>query len=224
VRKVVRKNGGSALLCDTPLVEKITRAVVAATELPVTAKIRLGWSTASMNYMEVCQLLEEAGVCAITIHGRTRDQLFQGTADWTPIAEVKARASVPIIGNGDVWNGEDYLRIRRETGCDGVMIARAAIGNPFIFEALKAADRGEAYERPQVERVVDVILEHLDREIALKGYRVGLNRMKRHFSSYLKGYPAVSDLRKRVFDTNDRDAVVAAFEDYRRWYRGREAA
>jgi nifR3 family TIM-barrel protein len=224
VKKVVKKNGGSALLCDTPLVERITRAVVAATELPVTAKIRLGWSTASLNYMEVCQLLEEAGVCAITIHGRTRDQLFHGTADWTPIAEVKAKAAVPIIGNGDVWSGEDYRRMRQETGCDAVMVARAAIGNPFIFEAMRAADAGQPYERPEVERVVGVILEHLDREIALKGYRVGLNRMKRHFSSYLKGYPAASELRKRVFATDDRDAVVVAFEDYRRWYRSRKAA
>jgi len=224
VKKVVKKNGGSALLCNVPLVEEITRAVVESTRVPVTAKIRLGWSTNSMNYMEVCQMLEEAGACAITIHGRTRDQLFRGSADWEPIAEVKAAATVPIVGNGDVCSGDDYLRMRRETGCDAVMIARAAIGNPFVFEEMKAAEENRPYQPPTVAQIIDVILDHLDREIALKGARVGMNRMKRHFSSYLKGYPNVAELRKRVFATSDRPTIVAAFEDYRKAHHDRRAA
>jgi tRNA-dihydrouridine synthase B len=215
VKKVVKKNGGSALLCNVPLMEDIVRAVVEATALPVTAKTRLGWSQGSLNYLETTQMLQEAGACAITMHGRTRDQKFTGIADWTPIAEMKDVAEVPVIGNGDVWNGEDYRRIKSETGCDAVMIARAAIGNPFVFEEIDAVRRGIDHQPPDVDRVVTVLVDHLDREIALKGPRTGMNRMKRHFAAYLKGCPGVAELRKRVFATNDRDEVVAAFEDYR---------
>jgi tRNA-dihydrouridine synthase B len=220
VKKVVKRNGGSALLCNVPLMEQIVTAVVAATDLPVTAKIRLGWSEGSQNYMETTKMLEEAGACAITIHGRTRDQKFSGVADWGPIAEVRAVARVPIIGNGDVWNGADYLRIKQETGCDSVMIARAAIGNPFIFEEIHAAERGEEWHSPDVDRVVVTLLDHMEREIDLKGPRTGLNRMKRHFASYLRGYPDVAELRKRVFATNDLAEVRGAFEDYRAVHSG----
>jgi len=224
VKKIVKRNGGSALLCNVPLMEDIVKAVVMATTLPVTAKIRIGWSSTSLNFMETTQMLEEAGACAITIHGRTRDQLFNGQADWEPIARVKEVATVPIIGNGDVVDGESYLRMRRETGCDAVMIARAAIGNPWIFEEIGAAESGRPWRRPDVGRVVDTLLDHLDREIALKGPRVGLNRMKRHFSSYLKGYPGAAQLRKEVFSQPDRAAVEAVFRRYRETHAGQVAA
>ena len=220
VKKVVKRNGGSALLCNVPLMEEIVRAVVEATSLPVTAKTRLGWSTKSLNYLETTQMLEEAGACAITMHGRTRDQKFTGIADWRPIAEMKEVAEVPIIGNGDIWNAEDYLRIKAETNCDAVMIARAAIGNPFVFEEIRAAKRGEDHEPPSVERVVEVLLDHIDRELALKGPRTGMHRMKRHFTTYLKGCPGVADLRKQVFATNDRDVIEAAFRRYRDEHAG----
>jgi tRNA-dihydrouridine synthase B len=220
VKKVVKRNGGSALLCNVPLMEEIVVAVVEATALPVTAKIRLGWSTGSMNYMETTKMLEESGACAITIHGRTRDQKFAGVADWGPIGEVKSVATVPIIGNGDVWNGADYRRLRDETACDSVMIARAAIGNPFIFEEVGAAHRGEAWRPPDVDRVVTTLLDHMERELELKGPRTGLNRMKRHFASYLRGYPRVAELRKQVFSTNEIPGIRQAFEDYRAAHAG----
>lgn len=224
VKKVVKRNGGSALLCNVPLMEDIVRSVVMATTRPVTAKIRIGWSSNSLNFMETTQMLEEAGACAITIHGRTRDQRFEGHADWEPIARVKEAAGVPIIGNGDVVDGASYLRIRRETDCDAVMIARAAIGNPWIFEEIEAAEAGRPWRRPDVGRVVDTILDHLDREIALKGPRVGLNRMKRHFSSYLKGYPGAAQLRKEVFSQADRAGVEDVFRRYREAHAGQVAA
>ncbi len=214
VKKVVRKNGGSALLCDLPLMERIVRAVVASTNLPVTAKTRLGWSRDRLNYLETTRMLEEAGVCAITMHGRTREQRFTGVADWRPIAEMKAVARVPVIGNGDVWSAEDYLRIKSETGCDAVMVARAAIGNPFVFEEIRAAVAGRPYEPPTVGRVVEVALVHLDRELALKGPRTGMNRMRRHFSTYLKGCPSAAALRKALFAVDDRDAVRQILQDY----------
>ncbi|RKZ18268.1 tRNA dihydrouridine synthase DusB [bacterium] len=220
VRKIVKRNGGSALLCNLPLMDEIVRAVVAATDIPVTAKIRLGWSDGSVNYMETTRMLEEAGACAITIHGRTREQKFSGSADWGPIGEVKAAATVPIIGNGDVFSGADYLRLRAETGCDAVMIARAAIGNPFIFDEITAAMNGAPWQPPAVDRVVTTLLDHMQREIALKGPRTGLNRMKRHFASYLRGYPRVAELRKAVFASNDIPTIRSAFEDYRSAHAG----
>ena len=176
-----------------------------------------------LNYAETCAMLEEAGACAITMHGRTRDELFRGVADWTPIAEVKAVAKIPIIGNGDVVTGEDYLRIKSETACDAVMVARGAIGNPFIFEEMHAAARGEAFEMPDVNRVVTVLMDHLAREIELKGLTTGINRMKKHFASYLRGRPRAAELRKRVFSTDSREEIEAAFEDYRNSH-GRQAA
>jgi tRNA-dihydrouridine synthase B len=215
VKKVVKKNGGSALLCNVPLMEQIVRAVVAATRLPVTAKIRIGWSHDSLNHLEVTRMLEEAGVCAVTVHGRTRDQKFTGRADWSAIAQVKAVARVPIVGNGDVWTGEDFLRMKRETGCDAVMIARGAIGNPWIFGEVKAARRGLAWSPPTVGQVVDAIIDHLDREIALRGERNGILRMRRQMSNYLKGYPGVAELRRMVFELLQRGAIVEAFDRFR---------
>ena len=220
VKKVVKRNGGSALLCNLPLMEQIVAAVVEAVELPVTAKIRLGWSRESLNYMETTRMLEENGACAITMHGRTRDQKFSGVADWGPIAEVKSVATVPVIGNGDVRSGADFLRMKAETGCDAVMIARAAIGNPFIFTEIRAARDGACAEAPDVDRVVETLLDHLDREIVSKGPRTGLNRMKRHFASYLRGYPEVAELRRQVFATNDIEVIRRAFGDYRRAHPG----
>lgn len=215
VKKVVKRNGGSALLCNVPLMEEIVRAVVEATELPVTAKTRLGWSNGQLNYLETTQMLQEAGACAITMHGRTREQRFGGVADWSPIAEMVEIAEVPIVGNGDVWCADDFLRLKRETGCDAVMVARGAIGNPFLFEEIRAAREGEPYRAPDVSRVVDVLLDHLGREMELKGRRTGLFRMRRHFVSYLKGYPEASALRKRVFGTEDPDEVRQIFLEYR---------
>jgi len=214
VKKVVKRNGGSALLCNLPLMREIVAAVIEAVDLPVTAKIRLGWSEGTVNYMETTRMLEETGACAITVHGRTRDQGFRGTAEWEPIARIKEAASVPIVGNGDVWNAGDYLRLRRETGCDAVMIARGAIGRPWIFTEIKAALRDRPWHAPDLDGVVARVIDHLDREIALKGERQGVKRMRRQLACYLKGFPGASALRGRVFDENDREGVVAVLRDF----------
>jgi len=215
VKKVVKRNGGSALLCNVPLMQQIVSEVVRAVSLPVTAKIRIGWSRDQLNYLEVTRMLEEAGACAITVHGRTRDQLFTGEADWKPIAEMVEIASVPIIGNGDVVCADDYLRMKRETGCDAVMIARGAIGNPFVFEEICAREEGLEWSAPTVARIIDTMIEHLDGEIELKGAHTGMMRMRKHFSHYLKGHPGVSSLRKRVYEEEERDRVVALLLEYR---------
>jgi tRNA-dihydrouridine synthase B len=195
--------------------QEIVEAVVRAVSLPVTAKIRIGWSHDQLNYLEVTEMLQEAGACAITVHGRTRDQLFTGVADWRPIAEMVEVAKVPIIGNGDVVCADDYCRMKRETGCDAVMIARGAIGNPFVFEEIRAREEGSPWSPPKVARIIDTMIEHLDGEIELKGAHTGMMRMRKHFSHYLKGHPGVSSLRKRVYQETERDSVVALLLDYR---------
>jgi len=216
VKKVVKRNGGSALLADLPLMREIVEEVVQAVDLPVTAKIRIGWTYTRPNYLEVTRMLEEAGVCAITVHGRSRDQFFTGEADWQPIAEMVGASRLPIIGNGDVFNADDWFRMKEETGCAAVMIARGAIGNPFIFEEIRARSEGRAYRPPEVAKVVEVMIEHLDREIELKGPHTGMMRMRKHFSHYLKGRPQVAELRKRIYQETERDAVVAILRDYAR--------
>jgi tRNA-dihydrouridine synthase B len=214
VKKVVKKNGGSALLCNVPLMEDIVRAVVEAVDLPVTAKIRLGWSTGSMNYMETAAMLEEAGACAVTVHGRTRDQGFRGEAAWDPIAQITAAASIPVVGNGDVCSAEDFMRMKQETHCDAVMIARGAIGNPWIFREIKAALNGDAWQPPSLTERVRTVIDHLDAEIELKGEHTGVKRMRRQMSCYLKAFPGASALRQATFEHYDRDGVVGVLEDF----------
>ncbi|NNF07639.1 MAG: tRNA dihydrouridine synthase DusB, partial [Candidatus Eisenbacteria bacterium] len=171
VKKVVKRNGGSALLCNTPLMEDIVRAVVNAVSVPVTAKIRLGWSKGTVNYLETTKMLEEAGACAITIHGRTRDEAFRGIANWDPIAEAKDNVSVPIIGNGDVWNYEDFAEIKERTQCDAVMVARGSIGNPWIFDEIKSNLQGGEWTPPTLEELFRKVVDHMHREVALKTER-----------------------------------------------------
>ena len=214
VKKVVKRNGGSALLADLPLMQEIVEDVVQAVDLPVTAKIRIGWTYRQLNYREVAQMLEESGICAITVHGRSRDQFFTGSANWRPIAELVETSRVPIIGNGDVFSAADYLRMKAETACDAVMIARGAIGNPFIFEEINERNEGRDVHQPSAQRVIEVMIEHLDREIQLKGAHTGMMRMRKHFSHYLKGRPKVAELRKRIYQETERDAVVAILREY----------
>ncbi len=214
VKKIVKRNGGSALLCNLPLMQEIVEAVVAAVEVPVTAKIRIGWSRTSLNYLEVTPMLEEAGACAVTVHGRTRDQLFNGEADWKSIAEMVEIARVPVIGNGDVFCGDDYFRMKAETGCESVMIARGAIGNPFIFEEIETREAGGEWTQPDIGTIVATMIDHLDAEIGLKGDFTGMMRMRKHFSNYLKGHPGVSALRQRIFQMTDREPVVELLRSY----------
>ena len=214
VKKVVKKNGGSALLCNVPLMKDIVETVVRAVQLPVTAKIRLGWSAGSQNFMETTAMLQEAGACAVTVHGRTRDQGFRGAAAWDPIGQIKAAAAIPVIGNGDVCGAQDYLHMKRETGCDAVMIARGAIGNPWIFEEIKCAIQGRAWSAPTLPERVHTVIEHLDAEIDLKGERTGVKRMRRQMSCYLKGFPGASALRQATFEHASRDGVVGVLEEF----------
>jgi tRNA-dihydrouridine synthase B len=196
VRKVAGKGGGAGLLRTPDLLEAMARAVVTAVSLPVTAKVRLGWDTASINVLEIAARLESAGVSAISVHARTRCQRFRGVADWRWIARVKQAVSLPVIGNGDVWEPADAERMFLETGCDAVMIGRAAMGNPWIFARTRAyLTTGRCPPPPAYAERVAVILEHLRDAAEVKGERRAVIEMRKHYRGYLRHLPGAARLR-----------------------------
>jgi len=199
VRKIVTKNGGSAVLKDTRLLHRICARVVARSQVPVSAKIRSGWdkSTAA-TLREVGRAIEEAGVSAIAIHARTKRQAFQGKANWELIRILKDAVSIPVIGNGDVVDAASYFRIKAETGCDAVMVGRGAIGNPWVFEEIHAAISGRDFESPTPRERVRVLLDHVRQAVAHLGEPNGLVLTRKIMAAYLKRLRNVRDLRGKL--------------------------
>lgn len=214
-KKVVKRGGGSALMRDLSLIEEIGRAVVAATPIPVTAKLRSGWSDTVV--VEACLQLEQAGVAAVTIHPRTQKMGFKGRADWRLIAEVKRALKIPVIGNGDIAAPADARRMFEETGCDLVMIGRAAQGNPWIFSRTIAQLRtGVDVPPPTNAERLALCIRHLDLQARHYGEHVAVYTMRKHIASYLKGVPNVAEFRDQLFRKNDIGEVRAdllAFAD-----------
>ncbi len=199
VPKVVKNGDGAALLKSPDKVYDVLSAVKAATDKPVTVKIREGFDDDCINAVEVAKAAEAAGVSAICVHGRTREQFYSGKADWDIIAEVKKNVGIKVIGNGDVFKAEDGIAMMKETGCDAVMVARGALGNPFIFRDLRALYRyGERPEPPTPEERSRVMLEHFDRLIELKGEYRAVREMRKHAGWYTKGMPGAAALRGRI--------------------------
>jgi len=208
-KKVVKKCGGSALLADLPLLEAIVRRVVDACPLPVTAKIRSGWDLSSVNYDEVGLLLQEAGVGWVTLHGRTRSQKFTGEANWDHIAGLFETLDIPVIGNGDVVDGDSYLRMVRHTRCHAVMIGRGSMGNPWIFRQMKAAAEGRDCPPPTVTEIFDVVERHVEAIGRLRGNRIGSKLVRKHVVRYLRGFPGAAIMRRRLFETETAEEMLA---------------
>jgi len=201
VKKVVCKGAGAAVLKDIDLMIRLTKAVIKSTSIPVTVKTRLGWDFDSINIIEVAERLQDVGVQALSIHGRTRSQLYKGEADWSWIEKVKnnSRMHIPIFGNGDVDSPEKALEYKNRFGIDGIMIGRAAIGYPWFFREVKHFfNTGERLDPPTFEERLDVIKEHLRASLKWKGPRVGIFEMRRHYANYLKGIPNVKPLRTKL--------------------------
>lgn len=201
VKKVVCKGAGAAVLKDVAAMTRLTSAVVKSTSLPVTVKTRLGWDDQSKNIEEVALRLQDAGIRALTIHGRTRAQLYKGEADWTLIAKVKEnpRIHIPIFGNGDIDSPEKARLYRDRYGVDGLMIGRAAIGYPWIFNEIKYyLQTGEHLPPPDIEKRIGAIRDHLLRSIEWKGPVVGILEMRRHYTNYLKGFPHIKEFRNQL--------------------------
>ena len=201
VHKIVANGEGSALMKTPDLAGRVTEAAVRGAKdagIPVTVKIRAGWDKESVNAVEVAKILESAGASAITVHGRTRSQMYSGESDNEIIAKVKAAVKIPVIGNGDVTSGESALKMIKETSCDGIMIGRGAIGNPWIFEEIRAAIRGEQFTSPTKEKVIDTALLEVRGMIDEKGERVGIAEAKKHLCKYVKGFRGATEVRGKL--------------------------
>jgi tRNA-dihydrouridine synthase B len=201
VKKVVCKGAGAAVLKDVPLMVRLTQAVVKSTSLPVTVKTRLGWDDASINIEEVAERLQDVGTKALSIHGRTRSQMYKGTADWKLIAKVKnnQRIHIPIFGNGDIDSPEKAMEYKNRYGVDGIMIGRAAIGYPWIFNEVKHYLRtGEYLPEPTIQQRVAVIQRHLYKSVEWKGNSLGILEMRRHYTNYLKALPYIKEFRNQL--------------------------
>lgn len=199
VPKVVKNKEGSALMKNPRLVYDLVSAVVKAIEKPVTVKIRKGFDDEHVNAVEIAKIIEEAGASAVAVHGRTREQYYSGKADWEIIRQVKEAVSIPVIGNGDVASGEKAIAMREQTGCDGVMIARGAQGNPWIFSELLEYERtGRLPDRPDVEEIKQTMLRHARLQIEYKGDFTGIREMRKHVAWYTKGLHGAARLRDQI--------------------------
>ena len=201
MKKIAGRGAGSGMMRDVPLMVEMTRRIVDAVKLPVTVKTRLGWDDDTKNIEEVALRLQDVGISALTIHGRTRAQLYKGEADWTLIGKIKNNPAIriPIIGNGDVDSGEKAKAMFDRYGVDGIMIGRATYGRPWIFKEVKHyLQTGETMPQPTVIERVAIAKEHLAKSIEIKGERVGILEMRRHLSNYFKGLPDFKDTRMKL--------------------------
>lgn len=213
VRKHVLRGECAGLLKDLKKMESIISAVVKATRLPVTVKTRLGWSQERMEILNVAKMVEQCGAKALTVHCRTRCQGYRGHADWTWLEKIKKIISIPLIGNGDVTSAEDVAKMF-ETGCDGVMIGRGAIANPWIFkEAKHYLKTGTALPLPSINQRMDLCIKHLKDAVAHRG-NSAIYPFRKHYIGYIKGLPHVSSLRSDLMQLTDVDAVVARLQRY----------
>lgn len=223
VKKVVCKGAGAGVLKDVDLMVRLTKAVIRSTSLPVTVKTRLGWDENSINIDEVAERLQDIGVQALTVHARTRAQMYKGHSDWSHIERIKnnPRISMPIFGNGDIDSPEKALEYKNKYGLDGMMIGRAAIGYPWIFNEIKHYfATGERMALPTLEDRIEAARNHLIWSMEWKGEHVGIVEMRRHYTNYFKGIPHFKEHRTKLVTLNDHNALLAVFDEIRQDYAG----
>ena len=215
VRKIVSKNGGSAVLKDVGLLERICRRVVEKSRVPVSAKIRAGWANSADDHIaEIGRVIEGAGVSMIAVHARTKEQAFKGKADWRIIKALKDTVSIPVVGNGDVANPESYFRMKEETGCDAVMIGRAAIGNPWVFEEVSAAIDGRGFDPPTARERVSAMLEHVRLAVEFYGEMLGMISTRRMMAAYLKRMPNAREIRSKIMACEEFTLLESLMHEY----------
>jgi nifR3 family TIM-barrel protein len=211
VPKIVGNGEGSALMKSPELIEKIVSALVSVCDRPVTVKIRKGFDDASINAVECALAAQSGGAAAVTVHGRTRQQFYSGKADWDIIRKVREAVSIPVIGNGDVVDAKSARRMFDETGCDAVMVARAAQGNPFIFREIRSFfETGHACDRPSPREVYDTVIRHADMQLQYKGEYIGIREMRKHVSWYTTGMPGSARFRNEINQMTDMESLKRA--------------
>lgn len=223
VKKVTCKLAGAGILQDIPRMIALTKEIVDATNLPVTVKTRLGWDEDTKYIVEVAERLQDVGIQAISIHGRTRKQMYKGEADWTLISEVanNPRMHIPVFGNGDIDSPQKAMEYRNRYGVDGIMIGRASIGNPWIFREIKHYFKtGEIHEPPTVEERLQAVRQHLIHSINWKGDRLGVVEMRRHYSQYFRGFEGIKPFRARLVTEDSPEVLYEVLNDIEAKYSG----
>ena len=229
VKKVVCKGAGAGVLKDVDMMVRLTKAVVSSTNLPVTVKTRLGWDSNSINIDEVAERLQETGIKALTIHARTRGQMYKGEADWEHISRIKQNPNIeiPIFGNGDIDSPEKALEYKNKYACDGIMIGRAAIGYPWIFNEIKHFFRtGENLAAPTISDRLLAVRQHAEWSAEWKGEKLGLIEMRQHYSNYFRGVPHFKDFRRKfleVYSLEEMDAVIDETKEFYAEYQAQQA-
>ena len=219
VKKVVCKGAGAGILRDIPLMVKLTKEMVKKTKLPVTVKTRLGWDESSIKIVEVAERLQDVGIAAISIHGRTRSQMYKGRADWALISDVKnnSRMKIPVFGNGDVDSPEAALEMKNKFGLDGAMIGRASIGNPWIFNQIKHYFKsGEKLEEPKIIDKIDLVQRHFEMSVKWKGHKLAIYETRKHYSRYFKGLENIKKFKLKLISSNSVEEVMGSLQDLRK--------
>ena len=226
VKKVVCKGAGAGVLKDIDLMVRLTKAVVSSTHLPVTVKTRLGWDSTCINIDEVAERLQETGIKALTIHARTRAQMYKGEADWEHISRIKQNPNIeiPIFGNGDIDSPEKALEYKQKYACDGIMIGRAAIGYPWIFNEIKHFFKtGERLPAPTISDRLLAVRQHAEWSAEWKGERLGLVEMRQHYSNYFRGIPHFKDFRKKFLEVFTLEEMNALIKETQQFYEEYQA-
>lgn len=215
VPKITKCDAGARWLLDPAKIEEMVSAVVEVVDKPVTVKMRMGWDEEHVYAVPNAQAVERAGGQAVTIHGRTREQMYTGTANWDIIKEVKQSVGIPVIGNGDVFTPEDARRLLDHTGCDGVMIGRGALGNPWmLYRTIEYLTTGRLLPEPSAQEKMRIAILHMDRLVALKGEQVAVKEMRKHMAWYLKGLPGSARVKERIMEETKRDHMVAILNEF----------